>query len=111
MYEIQILRKANFESKHDVLTSALHPKEKELIKLLQNYPLVIQNAADNLSPALIANYTYELVKGYNSFYQSVPIFGAENENDKNTRVQISNMVGKVIKSSFSLLGIDVPDRM
>ncbi len=106
-----ILRKANFETKHDVLTSILHPKEKELIKLLQNYPTIIQNAADNLSPALIANYTYELVKGYNSFYQSVPIFGADNENDKNTRVQISYMVGNVIKSSFLLLGIEVPDRM
>ena len=106
-----ILRKANFETKHDVLTSTLHPKEKELIKLLQNYPTIIQNAADNLSPALIANYTYELVKGYNSFYQSVPIFGADNENDKDTRVQISYMVGNVIKSSFLLLGIEVPDRM
>ena len=106
-----ILRKANFESKHDISTSNLHPKEKELIKLLQNYPTIIQNAADNLSPALIANYTYELVKGYNSFYQSVPIFGADNENDKETRVQISSMVGKVIKSSFLLLGIQVPDRM
>ena len=106
-----ILRKANFESKHDISTSYLHPKEKELIKLLQNYPTIIQNAADNLSPALIANYSYELVKGYNSFYQSVPIFGADNENDKETRVQISSMVGKVIKSSFLLLGIQVPDRM
>ena len=106
-----ILRKANFDKKHDVLTSILHPKEKELIKLLQSYPTVVQNAADNFSPALIANYTYELVKGYNSFYQSVPIFGADNENDKNTRVQISYMVGNVIKSSFLLLGIEVPDRM
>jgi len=106
-----ILRKANFDTKHDVLNSILHPKEKELIKLLQNYPTIIQNAADNLSPALIANYTYELVKGYNSFYQSVPIFGADNENDKDTRVQISYMVGNVIKSSFLLLGIEVPDRM
>ncbi len=106
-----ILRKANFDTKQDVITSILHPKEKELIKLLQNYPTIIQNAADNLSPALIANYTYELVKGYNSFYQSVPIFGADNKNDKDTRVQISYMVGNVIKSSFLLLGIEVPDRM
>ena len=106
-----ILRKANFEEKHEILSSNLHPKEKELIKILQNYPSVIQNAAENLSPALIANYTYELLKSYNSFYQSVPIFGADNENDKDIRVQISFMVGCVIKSSFSLLGIEVPDRM
>jgi arginyl-tRNA synthetase len=106
-----ILRKANFEKKHEILAANLHPKEKELIKILQNYPAIIQNAAENLSPALIANYTYELVKSYNSFYQSVPIFGADNENDKDVRVQISYMVGCVIKSSFLLLGIEVPERM
>ena len=106
-----ILRKANFEKKHEILAVNLHPKEKELIKILQNYPAIIQNAAENLSPALIANYTYELVKSYNSFYQSVPIFGADNENDIEIRVQISYMVGCVIKSSFLLLGIEVPERM
>lgn len=106
-----ILRKANFEGKHKLQSSNLHPKEKELIKLLQNFPAIIQNAAENLSPALVANYTYELVKSYNSFYQSVPIFGADNENVKDVRVQISNMVGCVIKSSFLLLGIEVPQRM
>jgi arginyl-tRNA synthetase len=106
-----ILRKANFKAKHDIETSHLHPKEKELIKIIQNFPAIIQNAADNLSPALIANYTYELVKSYNSFYQSVPIFGADNDKVKDVRVQISYMVGSVIKSSFLLLGIEVPQRM
>lgn len=106
-----ILRKANFKAKHSIDIAHLHPKEKELIKSLQNFPGIIQNAADNLSPALIANYAYELVKSYNSFYQSVPIFGADNENLKDVRVQISYMVGSVIKSSFKLLGIDVPQRM
>lgn len=106
-----ILRKADFKAKHPIETSQLHPKEKELIKILQNFPAIIQNAADNLSPALIANYAYELVKSYNSFYQSVPIFGADNENVKDVRVQISYMVGSVIKSSFLLLGIEVPQRM
>ena len=106
-----ILRKADFKAKHPIVTSQLHPKEKELIKILQNFPAIIQNAADNLSPALIANYAYELVKSYNSFYQSVPIFGADNENVKDVRVQISYMVGSVIKSSFLLLGIEVPQRM
>lgn len=106
-----ILRKANFKAKHDIETSHLHPKEKELIKIIQNFPAIIQNAADNLSPALIANYTYELVKSYNSFYQSVPIFGADNDKVKDVRVQISYMVGSVIRSSFLLLGIEVPQRM
>jgi len=106
-----ILRKAEFNDKQDIKVSNLHPKEKELIKLVQSYPEIIQNAAQNLSPALIANFTYELVKSYNSFYQSVPIFGADNENEKTLRIQLSNGVSSVIKSSFKLLGIEVPGRM
>ncbi len=106
-----ILRKAEFDKKEFIGVETLHPKEKELVKLLQTYPLIIQNAAENLSPALIANFTYELVKSYNSFYQSVPIFGADNEADKILRVQLSYAVSCIIKSSFKLLGIDVPERM
>ncbi len=106
-----ILRKANFEHKEPIHADSLHAKEKELLKLLQTYPVIIQNAAENLSPALIANFTYDLVKSYNSFYQSVPIFGAANEGDKVLRVQLSYAVSCVIKSSFQLLGIEVPERM
>ena len=106
-----ILRKAEFNDKQDIKVNNLHPKEKELIKLVQSYPEIIQNAAQNLSPALIANFTYELVKSYNSFYQSVPIFGADNANEKSLRIQLSYGVSSVIKSSFRLLGIDVPGRM
>ena len=106
-----ILRKANFDHKELLSVDSLHLKEKELLKLLQTYPVIIQNAAENLSPALIANFTYELVKSYNSFYQSVPIFGAAHEADKVLRVQLSYAVSCVIKSSFKLLGIEVPDRM
>lgn len=106
-----ILRKADFETPKQVLNSEFHPKEKELIKLIQNFPEIIRQAAENLSPALIANYTYDLVKSYNSFYQSVPIFGADNENEKNLRIQLSHQVGSVIKSAFKLMGIEVPERM
>lgn len=106
-----ILRKADFKTKENISTESLHPKEKELIKLIQSYPEIIQNAAENLSPALIANFTYELVKSYNSFYQSVPIFGADKENEKVLRIQLSYGVSNVIKSSFKLLGIEVPGRM
>lgn len=106
-----ILRKAKFDVKEPVSVDRLHAKEKELLKLLQTYPVIIQNAAENLSPALIANFTYELVKSYNSFYQSVPIFGAASETDKVLRVQLSYAVSCVIKSSFKLLGINVPERM
>jgi arginyl-tRNA synthetase len=89
----------------------LHPKEKELIKQIQLFPEVIQDAAKNHSPALIANYTYDLVKEYNSFYQTVSILGEENHNKKVFRVQISNKVAITIKIAFQLLGIEVPERM
>ncbi len=89
----------------------MHPKEKELIKQLELYPEVIQNAAANYSPALVANYTYDLVKAYNSFYQSVPILAEIEEDKRQFRVQLSKKVGEVIQSSFKLLGIFVPERM
>ncbi|WP_310992700.1 arginine--tRNA ligase [Aequorivita marina] len=89
----------------------IHPKEKELIKLLKQYPETIQLAAANYSPALIANYTYDLVKEFNSFYQNVPILATDNEAEKAFRVKLSEAVAEVIKSAFSLLGIEVPQRM
>jgi arginyl-tRNA synthetase len=91
--------------------SALHPKEKELLKVLLRYPEVIQEAAKDYSPAVIANYAYDLVKEYNQFYQQVPVFGADNEKDKAFRIGLSGLVGKVIASAMSLLGITVPERM
>ncbi|WP_430906980.1 arginine--tRNA ligase [Maribacter sp. 2-571] len=90
---------------------ALHPKEKELIKQLQLFPETVQLAAENYSPALIANYTYDLVKEFNSFYQQVSILGESDMQKKILRVQLSKKVAEVIKSAFALLGIQVPDRM
>ena len=109
-----ILRKADFDYQNVILSASeesLHPKEKELIKQIELYPEVIQNAANNHSPALVANYTYELVKEYNSFYQSVSILGEENRTKKVFRVQLSQKVADTIKSAFKLLGIEVPERM
>ena len=105
-----ILRKADFDTAATIETD-LHPKEKELIKQIVLYPSVIQEAAKNYSPALVANYTYELVKEYNSFYQTVSILGEENQNKKIFRVQLSKKVGDTIQSAFLLLGIKVPERM
>ena len=105
-----ILRKADIDYSKDI-TITLHEKEKELIKQIELYSEVIQQAATNQSPALIANYTYDLVKAYNSFFQNVSIFGADTEDEKIFRVQLSNLVGNVIKSAFGLLGITVPERM
>ena len=89
----------------------LHDKEKEILNLLSHYPETIQSAAKQFSPAIIANYTYDLVKAFNSFYQNVSILGADIEIAKQFRVLLSYKVGEVIKSSFSLLGIQVPERM
>ena len=110
-----ILRKVDFDivtpSYPEISGEVLHPKEKELLKQIELYPEVIQNAADNYSPALIANYTYDLVKEYNSFYQAVSILGEENVSKKIFRVQLSKKVGETIKSAFKLLGIEMPERM
>ena len=106
-----ILRKANLKDGGSGDITSLHPKEKELIKQIQLFPEVVQNAADNHSPALIANYTYDLVKEFNSFYQNVSILGADNDNEKALRVQLSHVVANTIKNSFGLLGIHVPERM
>lgn len=110
-----ILRKAASTSLSDLSSKVdnleFHSKEKELLKQLQLFPEVIQNAASQHSPALVANYTYELVKGFNSFYQNVSILGADNENEKVFRVQLSKVVAQTIKNAFSVLGIEVPDRM
>ncbi|MCW1147784.1 arginine--tRNA ligase [Flavobacterium lacisediminis] len=106
-----ILRKADFDTSILISGLELHEKEKELIKQVQLFPEVIQNAAENHSPALIANYTYELVKEFNSFYQQVSILGEENHDKKVFRVQLSKSVGNTIKNAFHLLGIEVPERM
>ena len=110
-----ILRKAE-ETNVDLsapmdMAAELHPKEKELIKQIQLFPETIQLAAENYSPALIANYTYDLVKEFNSFYQQVSILGEADEDKKVLRVQLSQKVGEVIQFAFKLLGIEVPDRM
>ena len=106
-----ILRKATFDYTKEITNIELHEKERSLMKQIQLYPETIQNAAKNHSPALIANYTYDLVKEYNSFYQSVPILGCENEDEKIIRTQLSSKVSEIIKSAFKLLGINVPERM
>lgn len=108
-----ILRKATFNYTVEITAEdiSLHAKEIALIKQIQLFPEVIQNAAKNHSPALIANFTYDLVKEYNSFYQTVPILGCENKNEKIFRTQLSFKVSLIIKDAFKLLGINVPERM
>ncbi len=96
----------NFNSETDTNKS-----EKELIMLLSNYRETVAKAADTLSPAIVANYVYEVVKSYNSFYQNNPILNNEDENVKDFRLKLSEITGKTIKKSLSLLGIGVVNRM
>ena len=106
-----IIRKAVFDFSAPSVLNELNEKEKELIKQLELFPEVIQNGAQYHSPALIANYTYELVREYNSFYQAVSILGEEDLQKKVFRVQLSKKVADTIAAAFSLLGINVPERM
>ncbi len=103
--EAGIILDLNFENQD------LEAKEKSLIKLLYDYPIIIQQAAGNYSPALVANFAYELAKEYNQFYHALPMLKEENENKRALRLAISEFTANTIKSAFSLLGIDVPDRM
>jgi arginyl-tRNA synthetase len=105
-----LLMKANYLNK-SVSEVDLNQHEKELIMQLANYKSVVEKAAELLSPALVANYLYDLVKTYNSFYQSNIIVKLEDENLKQFRLNLSNLTALTIKKSLSLLGIETVNRM
>ncbi|WP_421895837.1 arginine--tRNA ligase [Marinoscillum sp.] len=95
----------------DATGIALHPRELELIHKLTDFPKTIAAAARDYSPALVAQYVYDLAKEYNGFYQEVPIFNEEQKEVVGLRIALSKSVAQVIKRSMGLLGIAVPDRM
>ena len=105
-----LLTKANY-TKKAVVSVELNQLEKELIMQLGNYKDVVAKAAENLSPALVANYLYDLVKSYNSFYQNNPILNQEDENVKQLRLDLSDLTAKTIQKSLRLLGIQTVNRM
>jgi arginyl-tRNA synthetase len=91
--------------------SELNAKEIQLLRLVTNYPNIVAEAGKVYSPAVIANYAYELAKEFNQFYHEIPIVFEEDEAKRNMRLALSEVVGGVIKKSMWLLGIDVPERM
>ncbi len=97
-----------FLEKHDV---SLDIREKEIIKQIMIYPDVLNSAAKQYSPAIIANYLYELVRLFNSFYQNINILNEPNKEAKSIRLSISRSVSRNIFSASSLLGIDLPEKM
>lgn len=105
-----LLNNGNYEYK-EVPEIEANQHEKEVIMLLSNYKGIVQKSAELLSPALVANYIYDLVKAYNSFYQTNNILKLEDENLKQFRLNLSDLTAKTIKKSLHLLGISTVNRM
>lgn len=91
--------------------STLEPAERETLFLINSYNTKLQEAAEEYSPAVMANYAYELAKEYNQFYQSIPIFNESDASKLKFRIAFSSVVANAIKSAMNLLGIQVPERM
>ncbi|MDD3526123.1 MAG: arginine--tRNA ligase [Bacteroidales bacterium] len=109
-----LLRKAaekNIAPDADVIPAEFHPKERTILKIAYDFPVVVAEAAKNLSPAVIANYAYELAKEFNNFYQQVPILRDAEQQQIVFRLGLSEFVGNILKNAMQLLGIDVPERM
>jgi arginyl-tRNA synthetase len=111
-----ILRKAeslNLKVNDDGIntSSTLEPSEREILKTLNAFENKIKEAAREYSPSIIANYVYELAKGYNQFYQSIPIFNETDADKLKLRIALSSSVAQAIKKGMHLLGIEVPERM
>ena len=108
-----ILRKNTYDLQGVQIDSSISFEgiEKELIKNLNQFPETIALAANQYSPALVANYTYQLVKTFNSFYQQLSILGEEDERKKVFRLILAHNTAQVIENAMALLGIRVPQRM
>ena len=105
-----LLAKANYSS-GEIKEHELNASEKDLVMNLSNFREVIARAAETLSPALVANYIYEVVKSYNSFYQNNPILSQDDDTIKNFRLELSDLTGKTIQKGLNLLGIGTVNRM
>ena len=112
-----IIRKAqeqkniNLDTLSINFSSKLNSKELEIIRILYQYPTIVDQAGKTFSPALIANYVYDLAKSFNAFYQDVQILREEDQDLMRMRIGIASFVGNTIKSAMELLGITVPERM
>lgn len=105
-----LLSKADYQCRK-VENYEINPSEKELIMELANFKEVISRAAETFSPAIVANYVYDLVKAYNSFYQNNPVLSHEDESTRQFRLELSDLTAKTIKKGLGLLGIGTVDRM
>lgn len=106
-----LLTKVGAVSTEQPKNLVLNASEKELLVQLSSFPAIVSKAAESLSPALVANYVYDVVKTYNSFYQNNSVMNADTDKSKNFRVQLSAITAKVIQKSLALLGIGTVNRM
>lgn len=111
-----IVRRGQEEQKLDLtaapaLQGALQPKERDIIKELHDLPDTVRQAAQNYSPAMIANYAFDLAKAFNSFYQDTPILRDTDTGTMIFRVQLCQAVATALKNTMAILGIEVPERM
>ncbi|WP_183558765.1 arginine--tRNA ligase [Mucilaginibacter sp. SP1R1] len=106
-----VLGRASYQPDSEIEITELADVERDVIVLLTQFPTIISTAANEYSPAIIANYVYELAKTYNKFYHEKSIMQAEDEVLKQFRLQLSASSAKVISKAMNLLGIDVPERM
>jgi arginyl-tRNA synthetase len=110
-----ILRKVNGQWSTDNRLSTidyqLHSSELELIKVLYKYQFILTESCTEMNPARLIDYTYETAKTYNKFYADCPILAAEKAEQKSFRLRLTQLTGDTIKKCFSIVGIDVPERM
>jgi arginyl-tRNA synthetase len=110
-----VFRKAEqsgvFPDTGEIRSAKPGPKEIELVKLLRKYPDLVAEAAETYTPALIANYCYDLSREFNQFYHDFSILGEENASLRNFRLLLSGVISRVLFSGMWLLGIDMPERM
>ncbi len=101
----------NLNHEFDIDQLDINSKELDVLKQIAKFPEVLEQSATELSPYILANYLYSLVKSYNSFYQDFPIITEPVENSKNFRIQLSNMTSNLIEKGMKILGIEMPLRM
>jgi len=106
-----LLRKGGLLNNDFSVSITITEKEKEIIKHIKEFPMIVKLAGENYSPAGIINYVYDLVKSYNSYYQSVSIIKINKKEIKNFRMNLSKMVAITIKNSMNLIGIELPEKM
>lgn len=107
-----ILRKqSDLPLTNDSMTNDLLKAEKEVIVVGEQFGSIIEQAAQEHNPSVIANYVFNLAKTFNSFYSELSVANAETEDKKQLRLKISLLTANVLKSGMQLLGINVPERM